>query len=138
MSAGRINLFAVGVAAVVYWLLGAAWFTLLMRPWLAGIGKTQEQLRQAGNPAAAYLVALVCNLLMAYVIAGVVVAMRRQTALGGMKVAALLWLGLVGAAMATEFIFEARSLQSFAIIAGYPLVGGLIMGAILGAWKRSP
>lgn len=137
MSAGRINLFAVGVAAVVYWLLGAVWFTLLMRPWLAGIGKTQEQLRQAGSPALAYLVALVSNLLMAYVIAWVVVAMG-QTALGGMKVAALLWLGLVGAAMATEFIFEARSLQSFAIIAGYPLVGGLIMGAILGAWKRSP
>ena len=136
MSAGRINLFAVVVAAVVYWLLGAAWFTLLMRPWLAGIGKTQEQLRQAASPALAYLVALVCNLLMAYVIAWAVRATGKQTAVGGMKVAALLWLGLVGAAMATEFIFEARSLQIFVIIAGYPLVGGLIMGTILGAWKH--
>ncbi len=136
MSTGRINLLAVGVAAVTYWLLGAAWFTLLTRPWLAGIGKTQEQLRQAGSPALAYVVALVCNLLMAYVIAWVIVATGEQTALRGIKVAALLWVGLVGAAMATEFVFEARSLQIFAIVAGYPLVGGVIMGAILGAWKR--
>ena len=53
-----------------------------------------------------------------------------------MMIGALLCAGLVAAAMATEYAFETRSLQIFAITAGYPLLGGLVMGAIIGAWKR--
>ena len=136
MGEARINLIAVAVAAIVYWLLGAGWFTVLKQPWLAGVGKTEEQLRQSSSAGMAYVVALVCNLLMAYVIAWVVISTGPQTAMRGMMIAALLWVGLAGAAIATEHAFEARSLQFFFISAGYPLVGGLIMGAIVGAWKK--
>jgi hypothetical protein len=69
MKTGGINIWAVVVAAVVYWLLGAAWFTLLSKPWLDSIGKTMEQLtKEAVSPGIAYGVALVCNLIIAYVI----------------------------------------------------------------------
>ena len=36
----------------------------------------------------------------------------------------------------TEIAFELRSLQFFLITAGYPLVGLLLMGAILGGWRK--
>ena len=39
-----INHFAVVVAAVVFFMLGAGWYTVLSNAWLAGIGKTMEQL----------------------------------------------------------------------------------------------
>jgi hypothetical protein len=50
----------------------------------------------------------------------------------------LLWLGFTGTTMATEFVFEGRTLAAYGIAAGYPLAGMLIMGAILGRWQKQP
>ncbi len=128
MNNTKINYAAVAIAAVPYWLLGAAWFTILSRQWLAGVGKTVQQLRQqGGSPAVPYVIALVCNLIFAYVLAWVIAQTGDQSAARGVKLGALVWLGFVATAMATEYVFEARSLQFFAITAGYPLVG---------AWKK--
>ena len=137
MNANKINLWAVAVAAVVYWLLGAAWFTSLSNPWLASIGKTMDQLKgEAASPGVAYMVALVCNVVIAYVLGWVIVTTGEQTAMRGASIGALLWIGFIGTTMGTEPIFEGRSLAGFGITAGYPLVGMLIMGAIVGGWKK--
>lgn len=137
MNAGKINILAVVVAAVVYWFLGAVWFTVLSKAWLAGIGKTMEQLKQEGSsPALAYGVALVCNLIMASVLAWMVTHTGEQTAMRGIAIGALLWAGLVGTSLGTEYVFEGRSLQILAITAGYPLAGLVLMGAIVGGWKK--
>jgi hypothetical protein len=136
VNTGKINLLAVIVAAIVYWLLGAAWFTVLSKPWLEGIGKSMEQLqRDAASPAIAYVVALVCNLVIAYVLAWLVIHTGEQTAMRGITMGAVMWVGLVATTFGTAYIFEGRSIQIFAISAGYPLVGMLLMGAIVGAWK---
>jgi len=136
MSASRINLLAVVVAAVVYWLLGAGWFTLLQKPWLDGIGKTMEQLQRDGaSPAVAYVVALICNLVIAYVLSWLVIHTGEQTAMRGITIGVLMWIGLVATTFGTAYIFEGRSLQIFLISAGYPLAGMILMGAIVGTWK---
>jgi hypothetical protein len=136
MADGKINILAVVVAAVVYWLLGAAWFTILKGPWMAGIGKTLEQLQKGVNPGIAYTVAFACNLIMAYVLGWVLVSTGEQTALRGAMIGALMWAGLVATSFGTAYVFEGRSFQIFAISAGYPLAGLVIMGAIVGAWKK--
>ncbi len=137
MNQARMNYAAVVVAAVLYWLLGAAWFTILSKQWLAGIGKTMEQLQQeGGSPAVAYAVAFLSNVVLAYVLAWLVVRTGEQTAARGMQLGALLWIGLVATTMGTEFVFEGRSLEGFVITAGYPLVGMLLVGAIVGGWKK--
>ena len=137
MGDARINILAVVVAAVVYWLLGAGWFTILQKPWLAGIGKTMEQLQRDGaSPAIAYTVAFVCNLIMAYALGWVLVCTGEQTALRGVMIGALMWIGLVATSFGTAYVFEGRSISIFAISAGYPLAGLAIMGAIVGAWKK--
>lgn len=137
MNMGKINIWAVVMAAVVYWLLGAAWFTIFSKPWLAGIGKTMEQLqREAASPGIAYGVAFVSNLIIAYVLGWVVIATGEQTALRGITIGALLWVGLVATTIGTAFIFEGRSIEGFLLTAGYPLVGLLLMGAIVGGWKK--
>ncbi len=48
----------------------------------------------------------------------------------------MLWLGFVATSTATNYVFEGRSMQIFAINAGYPLVGMLMMGAVVGGWKK--
>ena len=132
-----INIFAVLTAAVVYWLLGAAWFTILREPWLIGIGKTMEQLQKDGvNPGIAYTVAFVANIAIAYALGWIMISTGEQTVSRGLLIGAIAWVALVATTFGTEYIFEGRSFQSFLINAGYPLAGLLIMGAIVGAWKK--
>ena len=137
MGTNSPKLLAVIVAAILHWLLGAAWFTLLKVQWLAGLGTASEKLMAAGIPAwLPHVVTLIANFLLAYVIGWVLLATGSQTVVRGIGVAAFLWLGIAASVFATELVFEARSLEFFCIVAGYPLVGMTIMGAVLGAWKK--
>jgi hypothetical protein len=131
------KLMAVVVAALLHFFLGAAWFTVFKEPWLAGTGKTMEQLMGSGMPAwMPYVVTFIADLVMAYVLGWLIQVSGSSGVSGGLLVAGLAWLGFVASAFATEYVFEARSLPFFGINAGYPLVGMMIMGVVLGAWKK--
>ena len=133
----KLNHAAVVTAGVLYWFLQAGWFTVFSKPWLEGLGKTAAQLQQQGTGGPLpYLVALVSNIVIAYALAWVALQTGEQTAARGMTVGVLLWLGIVATTFATEYIFEARSFQIFAINAGAPLLGMLLMGGTVGGWKK--
>jgi len=134
MNGRKINYIAVVVAAVAHFVLGAIWFTVFQKQWLAAIGKTVDQL--TGNEALGYVVAFACNLIMAWMLAWLITQTGRTSLAGGLAMAALLWLGFTGTTMATAFVFEGRTIEAFTVIAGYPLAGLLIMGAILGLWQK--
>lgn len=137
MSNTSPKIAAVVVAAILHWLLGAAWFTTLKQPWLVGIGKTNEQLMSSGMPAwLPHVITLIANLVMAYILGWLILSTGPQTAARGLMIALVAWAGFVATNFATEYAFEARSLEIFTINTGYPLVGMLIMGAVLGAWKK--
>ena len=132
----RHNPAAIAVATLVYFFLGGAWFTLFMNPWLAGIGRTMEELKASGVPPwLGYVVALVMTSILAIVLSWLIQATGPQTAVRGLKIAALLWLGFVFTTWATEYAFEARSLSILAVNTGYPLIGMLLMGLVLGGWR---
>jgi hypothetical protein len=38
--------------------------------------------------------------------------------------------------MSTQYVFEARTLKLLGINAGFWLLGMMLMGAIVGAWKK--
>ena len=136
MNGEKVNYPAIILAAAVHFVLGSIWFTVLQKPWLDSLGRSLNELRQQGNAGVAYVVAFSANLVIAWVLARLMIATGKTSATRGMGLAALLWLGFTACTMATAFVFEARSLKAFAIIAGYPLAGMLLMGAILGAWKK--
>ena len=131
----RTNWLAVIAAAIAHFVLGAAWFGGMKSAWLAGTGKTEQELLQQGSPALAYSIAFVSNLIMALVLAKVIAASGRWSATGGMRVGLVLGFGLAFTAMVTELVFEARSTPFLLIAGGYPVAGCVLMGAILGAWK---
>ena len=135
----RINWVAVLVAAIVHWLLGAVWFTAFSKAWTAGLRMPQEELQvyMAHPNFWPYVIAFLCNLVLAYVIARVLAMGESHNLFRGIRVGLLI--GLAAAvAMVTEMAFEMMGRTFMVISAGYPLVGCIVMGIIIGAWKSKP
>jgi len=136
MARVRQNYLANIVAAIACFGFEAAWYTIFMSTWLNGIGRTMQWLESSGNPAIQYGTALVMALVMATAISCVTQLTGKQTALRGMKVAALLWAGFVLTTWSTEYIFEVRPISLYLVNVGYWLLGMMLMGAIVGGWKK--
>ncbi len=136
----KVNWTAVLVASVVHFLLGAVWFTVLKEPWFAALGTTQEQMMAKAGPGPIfypYIVAFLCNVVIARVLAQVIVATSAAPNMfHGIRVAFYAWGGFVATTFLTEYVFEMRGWTGWAIVTGYPLLGMIIMGAILGAWQK--
>ncbi len=132
----RLNWSAVLVAAIVQWLLGAVWFTVFAGTWTAGLRMAPEELQAAkAHPNFwPYLIALLCNFLLAYAIARLLGGSESHNLFRGISVGTLV--GMAAAvAMVTELVFELRPRSFIMIAAGYPLAGCIVMGIILGVWK---
>jgi hypothetical protein len=133
----RQNYLAITLAAVACFLFEAAWYSYFLQSWLQGIGRTQEWLDHTGiNVGLQFATALLSEAVIASAISCVTQLTGPQTALRGMRAAALLWLGFVITTSATEYVFEVRTYKIFAINAGFWLIGMVLMGAIVGAWKK--
>ena len=134
----RHNYLAIAVAAVASLLFLAVWYTLFLDVWLKGIGR--DRVWMAGNGVSQvlqYATALLASGLLATCISSFIQHTGAQTAVRGMKIAAGLWLGCVLPIRATETVFEVRSYTLFVLNAGFWLLAMLMMGALLGAWKKA-
>lgn len=133
----RQNYLANVVAGVACFLLEAGWYSYFMNTWLNGIGRTKEWLVSSGmNPAIQYATAVVMAVLMATAISYFTQLTGPQTVWRGIKTGALLWAGVMCTALSTEYIFEVRPLSLWAVNAGYWLLGMMLMGAIVGGWRK--
>ncbi|MGD0547491.1 MAG: DUF1761 domain-containing protein [Terracidiphilus sp.] len=132
------NYLAILVAAIACFLSEAGWYTYFQQPWLDGIGRTREWLMSAAgyNPALQYGTALLSAAVIAAAISCLTQLTGPQTAIRGIKVGALLWFGFVLTTWSTEYVFELRPLSLLCINAGFWLLGMVLMGAIVGAWKK--
>jgi hypothetical protein len=138
MSDSRVrqNYWAILVAGIASFVLEAVWYSVFLQQWLNGIGRTMESLRATGmNEYVQYAVALVMAALAATGLSCVTQLTGAQTAWRGMKVGALVWLAFICTTLMTEYIFEVR-MQLFAINAGFWLLDCVVMGAIVGGWKK--
>lgn len=137
MKRVRQNYLAIAVAAVASFLFEAARYSYFLKEWLDGIGRTTESLMATGvNPALQYATALLLAAVMAAAISCVTQLTGPQTALRSMKVGALLWLGCVVTTWGTEYAFEVRTNKLFAINVGFWLLAMILLGTIVGAWKK--
>ena len=131
------NYLAILVAAVACFLLEAGWYSIFLQPWLNGIGHTSQWLMGMGvNPALQFAVALAAEAVIAAGRSCLIQLTGVQTAMRGVKVAALLWLGFVLPVWSTEYVFEIRPWSLLGINAGFWLIGMMLMGAIVGGWKK--
>lgn len=132
----RTNYPAVVVAAIAYWILGGIWYGILFnKPWMALENITIEQVKTA-SPVIPYIVSFLLELLIAYSVAQLCIWRNANTAGRGASVGVLVWIGFVGPIAFMNYMFEMRPKTLFAINEFYPLAGLILMGAILGAWKK--
>jgi ABC-type thiamin/hydroxymethylpyrimidine transport system permease subunit len=137
MSNIRLNWVAILVAGIASFIFEALWYSIFMNEWLAGIGRTREWLMTTGvSPALQYGVAIVCAIIASAVLSIVIQATGEHTLRRGVICGALVWLGFVATSWATEYIFEVRSLQIFAVNAGFWFFDLMLIGAIVGVWKK--
>jgi hypothetical protein len=137
MNKVRHNPFAIVVASFLYFALGGVWFTVFKQAWMNGIGRTQEELMATGvSPAISYSIAIITTIILAIFLSWLIQISGLQTLAHGVKVAFLAWFGFIFTTWAAEYAFEVRTIKTFAITAGYSLTGMLLMGVVLGSWKK--
>ena len=122
-------------AAVVFWILGAIWYTVFSAPWLAGIGKTADVLmaETRGGPLP-YVIGFGAILVMCLMLSWLVARLNARTLAGGARLGAVCAIGFCASLLALNYGFEKRTVTLWAINAGYALLGLSISGAIIGAW----
>jgi surface polysaccharide O-acyltransferase-like enzyme len=132
----KTNYLAVIVAAIAYWLLGAIWYGVVFgEAWMALEHITAEQARSM-NPVLPYVITLALNVLIAYALAQICIWRNANTLGRGASVGVLLWIGFVGPVTFTTYMYEMRPKELYAINQFFPLAGFVLMGAILGGWKK--
>ena len=134
MTFAGMNYLAIVIAAVAAWLAGAGWYMALGRTWTAALG-TREKMTPAGQRPAAflpYVYAFIAELLMAWILAGLLGHIGALTVRGGIISAAFCWLGFVMTTMAVNNIFAGRDARLLLIDGGHWLLVLVLMGAIIG------
>jgi hypothetical protein len=143
MTFSGVNYLAVLVAAIVGWVVGAAWYMGLSKHWIDAHGKTLEQVKREGEarkgtPAAwlPFVLALVAEVIMAWVLAGLMghLGAGQVTVWNGLVSAAFAWLGFIATTIVVNNMFSFRRVKLSVIDGGHWLAVLLVMGIIIGAF----
>src|SRR5687768_1095810 len=140
MTLPAINYLAVLVGGLVIFMLGGLWYSpvLFAKPWIALMGRTEEELRAkaaASSMPAMYLTVFLCGLISAFVLAVVIDRFGAVTAGAGALVGMLCWLGFAGATSFGSSLFSFEPRKLWLINSGYNLVSFIIAGVILAVWR---
>jgi len=142
MGFANVNFLSILVAAVAAWIFGGIYYTSLSRPWIAAQGKTMEQCKaeQAGKSSAAmaapFILAFVGEIVMAWVLYGILVHLNMFTVRAGLISGALCWLGFIVTTVTVNNAFSNRK-PMLTVIDSVAWLGVLlIIGAILRGWGR--
>lgn len=136
-----VNLLAVLVSAIATMVVGFLWYSpaLFANPWMKLMGldpndkeKIAEMQKSAGP---SYFMSLIASLLAAFVLGKLIAVAGFSSAVDGIKIGLVVWLGFVTTVQFTNALFMRQKNRLYMINTGYQLVCYLIMGAILGAWR---
>lgn len=137
MTFAGINYWAVLVAGALGFGLGGVWYRLLAEPWKAAHKFTAEQIRAhhgKGAPPTPLIIAFVADLVMAWMLAGVMGHLGAITVKNGLISALFVWFGFVITTLAVNNTFGMRNPKLILIDGGHWLAVLLLMGAVIGAW----
>ena len=131
---GSVNGWAVLVATVVGYAIGAVWYAprAFGNRWMAALGKSREQL---GDPVKPMVAQFFLTLVIAVALALVVVRFGAVTWIEGAAIGFVLSAGLVATSLLSDWMFCGFNMKLYWIQTGYKLVCFTAMGAILGAWR---
>ncbi|GAB4532613.1 MAG: DUF1761 domain-containing protein [Roseibium sp.] len=125
-----INLIAVVAAAVGSFIFGSLWYGVLGKAWMKAADLTPEQTRP--NPAT-FAIAFFCQLVMAFVFAGVIYHTGETSIRTGIISAMMIWVGIVMATQIVNHRFQGMP-WSLTLIDGGHWLGVLLVQGVLIGW----
>ena len=133
MDLTQINYWAVFVAALANFVIGALWYTSILfgNAWMKETGMTEEKAKKSNMPllmGTTFLLGLIMSFLLAAFIG------PESNLVTGAVAGALAGIGWVAVSTGIQYLFEQKSFRLFLINAGYQAVTFIVMGGILGAW----
>lgn len=128
MEFAGISYLAVLAAAVAAFMFGAAWYGGLSKQWMAAVGLTEPP---KPDPKI-YVMTFVCQLVIAWVLAGIMGHLSQVSVSGGMISAFFVWLGFVATTLIVNHRFQDASWSLTIIDGGHWLGVLLIMGIVIG------
>ncbi len=126
-----VNLIAVLAAAVAAFIAGSVWYGVLGKAWMAALGRDAETFKPSPGP---FIIAFVGELVMAFVLAGLIGHMGDVTIRFGVISALFVWLGFVATTVAINNAYQGSRWSLPLIDAGHWLLVLLVMGAVIGAF----
>lgn len=132
-----INYVGIVAAAVAAWLVGAAWYSILGKQWLAALGWTEADMAGPDGkrrmPLGPMILSFVAALVMAFLLSGLMAHVGPISIRSGMISGALVWVGFVITTIAVNNAFQRRSVLLTVIDGGHWLLALIVEGAVLGA-----
>lgn len=129
----HFNHWAILVAAVYQWILGALWYSLFFaKPWMALTG------RKAGERPKGAVVGMITSfiggLVLSFMLAHIVIWSGGTTFCWGAFIGFICWLGFIVMPLLAETIYEQRSYKLLAINTGYWLTAVVVSGGLIAIW----
>jgi hypothetical protein len=136
---GDVNWLAILVSAVVYWMLGALWYSpvLFGNAWMRASGLTEED-TQGGPGPIVYLAPLLGYLVSAIATGMLAVATGSTTVGDGIVLGLVVGIGYTTAITAISAVFSPKMPAAgtwFWITASFNLLGLLITGVLVSVWN---
>lgn len=133
MTFAGINYLAVVIAAVASFVFGSVFYMALARPWRMALGKSEADIKAAMSPVT-FIVAAVAQLVMAFMLAGIIghLGEGMATAGNGMIAGFFIWLGFVVTTLAVNHGFQGARRALTLIDGGHWLGVLLIQGLVIG------
>jgi hypothetical protein len=136
----NVNFLAIIIAAVAAWIFGAAYYGALGKAWVRALGTSMEAMKaqNAGKSAlvkaAPFLLSFCAEVIMAYVLYGLLFHLGMWTVRAGIISGAICWFGFVLTTIATNNAYPGRRPLLTVIDSGHWLGVLMIMGAIIGGF----
>lgn len=136
---GQLNWLAVIVGAVIYFMLGALWYSpmLFARPWQRSIGWDPEA-TPPEMKATTYVVPFIAYVVMAVAVGMIAAAAGSDTLGDGIVLGLVLGIGLSLMHTLVDATFDPNKPQPwtwFGINGSYHALGLLIVAVIVSAWQ---
>lgn len=131
-----VNFIAVIVAAIAGWLVGAAWYGVLGKQWMAALGWSEADCAGPDGkrhmPIGPMLLAFFAQVVMALMLAGVIGHIGPPAPMNGIVSGLLIWLGFVITTISVNNAFQKRKPMLTAIDAGHWLAVLIVQGIVIG------